>query len=182
MAQGWVMTERKNPDMWVEPEEDPREAFSGVPTDEKDNLVRYLRVYRLTIEMKCDGLDAEQMARRSVEPSTMSLLGLIRHLADVERSWFRRHLSGNDVPHLYRTDEDRDADWNGAVGDDEVVAEAWRRWREECAFSDEYIGAHDMDLIVETANGPLAFRDVMVHMIEEYARHAGHADLLRERI
>jgi uncharacterized damage-inducible protein DinB len=176
------MAGRKYPDMWVDPEDDPREALGGVPRNEKENLVAYLAFYRLTVEMKCDGLDAEQMARRSVEPSTMSLLGLIRHMADVERSWFRRHLSGEDVAYVYRTDEDRDADWNGATADDEVVAEAWRSWREECAFSDAFIAAHDMDLIVETANRRLALRDVVVHMIEEYARHAGHADLIRERI
>jgi uncharacterized damage-inducible protein DinB len=176
------MTERKNPDMWVEPEDDPREFFSGVPADEKDNLVRYLRVYRLTVQMKCDGLDAEQLARRSVEPSTMSLLGLIRHMADVERVWFRRRLAGNDVPPIYWADDAADVDWEGAVADDAVVADAWRAWREECAFADEFIEANEMDLVVQTERGPLAVRDVVVHMIEEYARHAGHADLLRERI
>jgi uncharacterized damage-inducible protein DinB len=177
------MAERKYPDMWVDPEDDPRETDGAVPADEKDNLVQYLRAYRLTLEMKCDGLDAEQMARRSVEPSTMSLLGLVRHLADVERSWFRRRLSGLDAPPIYFIDDDRDGDWNGAVADDAVVADAWRTWREECAFSDQYIADADMATVVETeSHGPLAVRDVVVHMIEEYARHAGHADLLRERI
>jgi uncharacterized damage-inducible protein DinB len=168
--------------MWVDPEDDPRETYGGTPADEKENLVQYLRAYRLTIEMKCDGLDAEQMARRSVEPSTMSLLGMVRHLADVERSWFKRHLSGLDAPPIYRADDDRDADWNGAVADDQVVADAWRVWREECAFTDEYIADADLAAVVESSVGPLAVREVVVHMIEEYARHAGHADLIRERI
>ena len=177
------MAERKYPDMWVDPEDDPRETDGGVPADEKANLVDYLRVHRLTLEMKCDGLDAEQMARRSVEPSTMSLLGLVRHMADVERSWFRRHLSGLDAPPIFRTDDDRDADWNGAVADDAVVAQAWKAWREECAFSDRFIADADIAAVIDTATlGPLAVRDVVVHMIEEYARHNGHADLLRERI
>ena len=177
------MAERKFPDMWVDPEDDPRDNGGGVPADEKQNLVDYLRAYRLTLEMKCDGLDAEQMARRSVEPSTMSLLGLVRHMADVERSWFRRRLSGLDAPPIYRTDDDPDAAWNDAVADDQVVVDAWRHWREECAFSDQYIADADMATVVETAtHGPLAVRDIVVHMIEEYARHAGHADLIRERI
>ena len=177
------MAERKYPDMCVDPEDDPRDTGAGVPADERQNLVEYLRVYRLTLEMKCDGLDAEQMARRSVEPSTMSLLGLVRHLADVERSWFRRALSGTDVPLIFRTDDDRDAAFNAAVADDDVVADAWRSWREEVAFSEQYVAGADMATVVETeSHGPLAVRDVVVHMIEEYARHVGHADLIRERI
>jgi uncharacterized damage-inducible protein DinB len=169
--------------MWADPEDDPRDTGGDVPADEKANLVDYLRAYRLTLEMKCDGLDAEQMARRSVEPSTMSLLGLVRHLADVERGWFRRRLSGLDAPPIYRTDDDRDAAWNGAVADDAVVADAWRNWRDEVAFSEQYVAGADMATVVDTeSDGPLAVRDIVVHMIEEYARHAGHADLLRERI
>jgi len=177
------MAGRKYPDMWVDPEDDPRDTGGGVPADEKENLTEYLRVYRLTLQMKCDGLDAAQLALRSVEPSTMSLLGLVRHMADVERSWFRRGLSGLDAPPLYRTDDDRDADWNGAVADDDVVADAWRNWGDEVTFSEQYVASADMATVVDTeSHGPLAVRDVVVHMIEEYARHAGHADLLRERI
>ena len=126
-----LMTERKFPDMWVDPEDDPRETGEP-PCGEMGVLVDYLDRYRMTLEMKCEGLDAEQMARRSVPPSTLSLLGLVRHLARVEHSWTRRVLEGQmDLPRLYRTEEDRDLDFNGAVADDAVVADAWESWRRE---------------------------------------------------
>jgi hypothetical protein len=86
-------------DMWVDPEDDPRSS-GGEAQEERTVLVEYLRDYRLTLEIKCAGLDAEQMARRSVPPSTMSLLGIIRHLADVERNWFRWVMAGTEVPWL----------------------------------------------------------------------------------
>ena len=116
--------------MWVDPEDDPR-TQGALLGDERTTLLDYLSTYRLTLEMKCAGLTAEQLAMRSVPPSTMSLLGLVRHLAQVEQSWFRRCMAGQDVPYLYRTAEDRDADFTGAVGDDEVVCEAWAGWRVE---------------------------------------------------
>jgi len=171
------------PDMWVDPDKDPRD--SGTPlTDERSTLVEYLRAHRLTFEMKCADLDAEQMAMRSVPPSTMSLLGLLRHLAKVERHWFRKVMAGHDVPRLYSTDDDRDADFNGAVADPEVVDEAWRTWRDEVTFADEYVGqAPALDVTGHMPDGEtIQLREVLVHMIEEYARHCGHADLLRERV
>jgi hypothetical protein len=89
-------------DMWLDPQDDPRDT--GVETvDERSNLLDYLRAYRLTMEMKCAGLDAAQMASRSVPPSTMSLLGLVRHMAEVERAWFRRVMAGEDAPKRYQT-------------------------------------------------------------------------------
>lgn len=167
------------PDMWVDPDDDPRET--GVETvDERSTLLDYLRRYRLTLELKCADLDAEQLARRSVPPSTMSLLGLIRHMAEVERHWFRRAMAGQDAPKLYCSDLDRDGDWNGAVADPAVVDEAWRAWRTEVAFAEQFV-ANSADLGARGAT-QVPLRDVLVHMIEEYARHCGHADLLRERI
>ncbi|MBO0703185.1 MAG: DinB family protein [Candidatus Dormibacteraeota bacterium] len=169
--------------MWVDPADDPRDSGAEL-RDERSTLVEYLRAYRLTAEMKCAGLDAEQLARRSVPPSTMSLLGLIRHLADVERNWFRRVLAGQDVPPIYGTMEDRDAGWNGAVPDPRVVEQAWADWRAEVAFAERQLeGERDLGRIVHTRRGePVQVRDVLVHLIEEYARHCGHADLLREAI
>jgi uncharacterized damage-inducible protein DinB len=166
-------------DMWVNPDDDPRE--DGPPTvDERTTLLEYLRRYRLTLEMKCADLDAEQLAQRSVPPSTMSLLGLVRHLTEVERHWFRRELAGLDVPSVYCL-EDPDGDWNGAVPDAVVVDEAWRAWREEVAFAERFAdGIQDFGAPGTLSGRPV--RDVLVHMIEEYARHSGHADLLRERI
>src|SRR3954467_2855511 len=84
-------------DMWVDPNDDPRDT--GVqPTDERSTLLEYLRHFRLTLEMKCESLSPDQMARRSVPPSTLSLLGLLRHLADAERAWFRRTMAGTNAP------------------------------------------------------------------------------------
>jgi uncharacterized damage-inducible protein DinB len=166
-------------DMWVNPDDDPRE-IDVATVDERGTLLDYLRRYRLTLEMKCADLDAEQLARRSVPPSTMSLLGLVRHMAEVERHWFRRAMAGQDASKLYCSDLDRDGDWNGAVADPAVVDEAWRAWRAEVAFAEQFV-ANTADLATRGRNaGPL--RQVLVHMIEEYARHCGHADLLRERI
>jgi uncharacterized damage-inducible protein DinB len=166
-------------DMWVDPDDDPRER-GDAGTDERGVLLDYLRRYRLTLEMKCAGLDAGQLARRSVPPSTMSLLGLVRHLADVERGWFRRDLAGQEAPPLFYTNADRDGDWTGAVPDPAVVDEAWRSWRDEVAFAEELVAA-TADLGTTGRSGR-SLRDLLVHMIEEYARHCGHADLLRERI
>src|ERR1700722_9763632 len=109
--------------MWVDPADDDRDTGVDL-TDERGTLLEYLRAYRLTLEMKCADLNAEQLARRSVPPSTMSLLGLVRHLADVERSWFRRVMAGEDVPRRYSSDDNPYGAWDGAVGEPDVVAEA----------------------------------------------------------
>ncbi|GII54959.1 hypothetical protein Pth03_33480 [Planotetraspora thailandica] len=165
-------------DMFVHPDDDPRTdgGFQG----ERATLVGYLRDQRLTLEMKCAGLDADALARRSVEPSNLSLLGLVRHMAGVEQYWFRKRLAGQDVPRHYRTEDDPDADFNGAVPDPNVVAEAWDTWRAEVAFAERFVDeAPDLDLAGKEG---AVLREVLVHMIEEYARHNGHADFLRERI
>ena len=170
-------------------DDDPRE---NGPTlgDERTTLVEALRCQRLTLEMKCSGLDAQALARRSVEPSTMSLLGLVRHLAEIERATFRVMMAGQDVPRLFCSDTDRDGDFDGAVPEPRVVTEAWDAWRAEVDFAERFVaGAPNLDI---TANDPLnqhgsggglmSLREVLVGMIEEYARHMGHVDLLRERI
>ena len=140
--------------------------------------------YRLTMELKCAELDAEQLARRSVPPSTMSLLGIVRHMAGVEHYWFRQVMAGEDAPRPYRSDDDRDLDWNGAVRDPVVVAEAWVTWRDAVADAERYMdGVEDLGAVGHQRDGtPIQLRAVLVHMVEEYARHCGHADLLRERI
>ena len=174
-------------DMWVDPDDDPRETGDEA-VDERGILLDYLSNYRLTLEMKCAGLDAEQLARRSVPPSSMSLLGLVRHMAEGERH-LRRVMAGEDVPKLYRTDEDRDGDWNGAIADPAVVEDAWRQWRAEVELTDQFV-ASVADLGTRNVGvsdlGPdgadLQLRDMLVAHIAEYARHCGHADLLRERI
>ncbi len=171
-------------DMWVDPDDDPRTY--GNPQGEKATLREYLDNYRLTLEMKCGGLDAEQLARRSVPPSTLSLLGLIRHLAQVENHWFQRALQGRtDRPRLFIRDEDKGFDFNGAVADPAVVEEAFVAWKAEIAAANEWLDAldeGDLGQEVSFGDGTVSVRDVLVHVVEEYARHAGHADLLRECI
>ena len=170
-------------DEWMDPADDPRETGTELG-DERSVLVEYVRLYRLTLEMKCADLDAEQLARRSVPPSTMSLLGLVRHMADVERHWFRRVMAGEDAPPLYWTEGEADVDWTGAIADPEVVGRAWEDWRSEVGYAERYVnGAGDLGIRGTMRDGKtISLREVLVHMVEEYARHCGHADLLRERI
>jgi Protein of unknown function (DUF664) len=174
--------------MFVHPDEDPREA-GDEPAGERGILARYLRDQRLTLEIKCSGLDAAAMARRSVEPSNLSLLGLVRHLAGVEQYWFRQVMAGQDTSRHYRPDTDPGGDFDGAVPGPGVVAAAWETWRTEVAFADRFVAeAPDLDVTGSYDYGQpyepglISLREVLVHMIEEYARHNGHADFLRERI
>ncbi|MGW0466621.1 DinB family protein [Streptomyces sp. NPDC003027] len=163
-------------------ENDPR--FSGPATgDERGMLVGFLEAQRATLELKCAGLEGE-LARRSVEPSTLSLLGLVRHLADVERRWFRQVLAGQDVALRFASRTAPDGDFDGAVPDPAVIAAAWEAWRSEVAFAERFVAeAPDLDVEGEDSwRGTVSLRWVLVHMVEEYARHNGHADLLRERI
>jgi hypothetical protein len=170
--------------MWLPEDEDPRMQY-GPTRGEREVVLGYLRYYRKTFELKLEGLDAEQLARRSVPPSTMSLLGLLRHLAGVEHSWNRRVLQdAMDLPRLaiaFR-DDDRDWDFNGATADDDVVAQAWASWREEVAAAEDWLAQDDFDRLVHSQEDEFEVRDVVVHLVEEYARHCGHADLLRECI
>jgi uncharacterized damage-inducible protein DinB len=177
-----VTTPQHRADLFIDPVDDPR---LGGPRlgGERATLTEFLRSQRLTLELKCAGLDAEQLARRAVEPSTMSLLGLVRHMAEVERRWFRTRFADDDQGSLYQKPDDPDGDFNGAVADPAVVDEAWTAWRAQIAFADEFIADHDFDFVGKDARGePVSLRELLVHMIEEYARHNGHADLLRERI
>jgi uncharacterized damage-inducible protein DinB len=170
--------------MWMDMALDPRFAAWTTPEGERATLLEFLRRYRLTMEMKCADLDAAQLASRSVPPSTMSLLGLIRHMADVERHWFRRVMAQSDAPFLYWSQDVPDAEWLGAVADPALVDDAWRVWRDEVAFAEKFV-ADSPDLGVKSFNQDgtsTSLRSVLVHMIEEYARYCGHADMLRERI
>lgn len=168
--------------LWAAPGSDPREALEP-GKGEKAVLAEYLDRYRITLQLKCEGLTADQLARRSVPPSTMSLLGLIRHLARVEHSWTRRVLEGQiELPRLYRSEDDPDLDFHEAVADDEVVADAWETWRTEVAHARSIYAHLDLDAPIEVDGQEVETRDVVVHLVEEYARHVGHADLLRECI
>jgi Protein of unknown function (DUF664) len=164
---------------WPYPDFDP-----AATADERAVLTHFLSSQRTYLENKCAGLDVEQMARRSAEPSEMSLLGLIRHMAEVERNWFRNVMDGGQVSRYYGTDDDPDGDFHAAAADPEQVVQAWAMWHREVEFAERFVaGAPNLDVTgVEKWRGPLSLRWVLTHMIEEYAQHNGHADLLRERI
>lgn len=172
-------------DMWLPQDQDPRERIDAAPRGERDVVLAYLQRYRMTLELKCQGLDPEQLARRSVPPSTLSLLGLLRHMAGVEHSWNRRALQGqHDLPRLeiYSRPDDHDWDFNGAEGTEECVEEAWAAWRREVADAETWLVGDDFDRMVRVHGEEVEVRDIVVHLVEEYARHCGHADLLRECI
>lgn len=170
-------------DMWVDPADDPRTGEGVAPDGERATLLTYLRDHRLTLRMKCDGLDAVQLATRSVPPSTMSLLGLVRHLARVEQSWGRATIAGLSVAPLFADGGGADPEFDGAIADPAVVAAAFAAWEAEIVATDEAIAAvADLGTRVPHGDHPIAVREVVLHLVEEYARHVGHADLLRERI
>jgi hypothetical protein len=170
-------------------DDDPREHGPRLG-GERSTLVEALRRLRLTLQLKCSGLDAEALARRSVEPSTMSLLGVVRHLAEMERAGFRVLMAGQDVPRLFCSETNRDGDFDGAVADPDVVAEAWDAWHAEVDFAERFVAeAPSLDITADdslnrhgSGGGSMSLREMLVGTIEEYARHMGHVDLLRERI
>ncbi|UNO43209.1 DinB family protein [Streptomyces sp. MST-110588] len=166
------------PDMWADPQEDPRNNEGPAPDGELATLHDFLTNYRLTLRMKCEGLDAGQLARRSVPPSTMSLLGLLRHLAEVERDWRNWIGDGDPLPKLYG---EGGADFEAAVADQAEVDAAYRALEREQAATDAALARHP-DPGERVGKDGIAVRELLVHRIEEYARHCGHADLLRERI
>lgn len=152
-------------------------------TPERELLEQYLDFYRGALLAKCDGLTKAQLSQRSIASSSMSLLGLVRHMTLVEQWWFQRVFSGNEAPLPYADDTDPDFEWHAleSASMDEVfsaftVVVAWVR---------ATVAVHALDDIargVDSASKRPSLRWVYVHMIEEYARHLGHADLLRELI
>jgi hypothetical protein len=158
-----------------------------VGADEKATLLGYLEFGRETLALKCAGLTPAQLALQPVRPSGLSLLGLIRHLAEVELMWFQNRLAGGHRPAIYVTDADIDADFH-VPGDPArlgaAVEAAFATWRAQVAQANVIMaGVDDLgQLFVHEREGQLSVRWLLLHMIEEYARHNGHADLLREGI
>jgi uncharacterized damage-inducible protein DinB len=149
--------------------------------DERSTLLAFLAWQRATLARKCVELEHDQLRIRSAEPSSLSLLGLVRHMADVERGWFRWELAGEDVPDRYPSADDRDGAFNNVDSAD--VDEAFAAWHEECARADEIISRRALDATGSQRSGrEVSIRWIVNHLIEEYSRHNGHADLLRERI
>ncbi|MGX9888369.1 DinB family protein [Streptomyces sp. NPDC002276] len=152
--------------------------------DERTMLEGWLKYHRETLASKCEGLTDEQLRTRSVEPSTLSLMGLVRHMAEVERGWFRSVMADEQADPIYFTEEDPDGDFH-TTGTDTWV-EAHATWRAEIAAADAIAARFTLDDISvgkhHRTGEHFNLRWIYTHMIEEYARHNGHADLLRERI
>jgi uncharacterized damage-inducible protein DinB len=149
---------------------------------ERETLRAFLDFHRATLAMKCDDLSDEDLRRRSMPPSTLTLLGLVRHLAEVERTWFRRVINGEDIPLLWSAEGDYQAAYDpaGSTG-----AEAFAAWRDEVEHARRI--EREAESLDVTAYNPrweedVSLRLVMLHLIHEYARHNGHADFLREGI
>jgi hypothetical protein len=146
--------------------------------DERELLDWFLDFCRLTLRHKCAGLTAEQLARRSTEPSGLSLLGLVRHMTEVERGWFRRGFAGQPADPPYCTADTPDADFGDATASSaELDLAAYLR---EVELVRAAVQGRSLDETLPAADTSL--RWIYLHMIAEYARHNGHADLIRERI
>lgn len=149
--------------------------------DERSTLEGFLEYHRATFARKVEGLDAGQLRRRSVEPSSMSLLGLVRHLADVERGWWQAGVAGEDVSPRYWSPADPDGEFDHV--DDADPARDLAELATQQDLARAVLAAHDLDDTFEhRRQGTTSVRWVLAHLVEEYARHNGHADLLRERV
>jgi hypothetical protein len=156
----------------------PLPAAKAFGEDERSVLLGYLAYHRAVLARKVEGLSDEEARRAACPPSALTLLGLIRHMTDVERWWFRRVLLAEDVPTLFEDDEE----WRLPAG--ATVSDALAAYWNEIAVIDKHLATASMEdrNQGEPDPGQHALRRTIVHMIEEYARHCGHADLLREQI
>jgi uncharacterized damage-inducible protein DinB len=162
----------------VQDTERPQPPIQG---DERATLRGFLDFQRATLAWKVDGLGADDLRRRVLPTTVMTLLGLVRHMAEVERAWFRDRFADEDLAAIWCSEEDPDGEWRVEGAD---VAEALATWRDECDRARAIEAAApslDATLAMPGAD-PISLRWVMAHMVEEYARHNGHADLLREAI
>jgi uncharacterized damage-inducible protein DinB len=142
----------------------------------------FLDYHRATLEMKCAGLSDEDLRRPSMPPSTLSLLGLVRHMAEVERRWFREILGGEDLPRVWSDTGDFQAAYDASGA---TRAEAFDAWHAEVGHARRLEAAAkslDVEVYVDNWGEDVSLRMIMLHMMHEYARHNGHADLLREGI
>ncbi|XVS67087.1 DinB family protein [Actinosynnema sp. CA-299493] len=149
---------------------------------ERETLRAFLDYHRATLAMKCEGLSTEDLRRRSVPPSTLTLLGLVRHMAEVERTWFRRVIGHEDVPLVWSADGDFQVAYDASAATRSEAFEAWRAEVEHARRVERGADSLDVTGYHERWGEEVSLRLVMLHLIHEYARHNGHADLLREGI
>ncbi|KOU53423.1 DinB family protein [Streptomyces sp. WM6378] len=167
----------------VPPAETTERDEPALDAAERAMLDGWLEYHRRTLVWKCSGLTDEQLKQAAVPSSTLTLLGLLRHLTEVERWWFTTVFGGEPDAWVYGTEEDPDGDFH--FGPDDTYADALATWQREVATARSHAAKHDLDdLSVGTARGGQHFglRWIYTHMIEEYARHNGHADLIREAL
>ena len=164
---------------WTAPQPDDL-ADGPLVGPERPILEGFLASQRRDLLVRCAGLTGEQLAVRAVPPSNLSLLGLVRHLAKVERIWLRQRIAALDIGSLYDPALGWDHDFD--VLDPDAAPDDFARYAEECRLADEAVAAIPLDHEVEVHGRPHSLRLVYAHLIAEYARHNGHADLLRERI
>jgi uncharacterized damage-inducible protein DinB len=164
---------------WTAPEAHrENEPMTG---DERAMLQGWLDWHRQTLLGKCAGLTADQLKTAAVEPSNLTLLGLVRHMTEVERAWFRQRAAGDQgLPGLYSSPANRDGDFDDVQRADAEADLA--AFQEELKLADAAVADLPLESEFEGRRGPISLRWVYLHMIEEYARHNGHADLIRERI
>jgi hypothetical protein len=149
---------------------------------EREQLESWLDYYRSTLVLKCAGLSFEQLTTAAVAPSTLTLLGILRHMTHVEQSWLQRRFAGLAPVPVYETEGDPDGDFNNLTSAslDDVEGLYWLT----CERSRELCAGHGLDEMARYSRPgrEVDLRWIYIHLIEEYARHCGHADLLRERI
>ncbi|TFV89431.1 DinB family protein [Blastococcus sp. CT_GayMR16] len=149
---------------------------------ERETVRACLDWHRATLATKCDGLADEDLRRRSMPPSTLSLLGLVRHLAEVERSWFRRVIDGQDIPLVWSPDGDFQVAYDASGASRDEAFAAWEAEVEHARRIERAAPSLDVTGVDRRSGDVYSLRLVMLHVIQEYARHNGHADLLREGI
>jgi uncharacterized damage-inducible protein DinB len=151
--------------------------------DERTTLESWLDFHRATLAIKCEGLDDARAAAASVPPSGFTLTGLVQHMAEVERNWFRRVLAGEQAPPIYDPGADPDGPDGGfELAEGATLRDALATWRAEIARAREHCAGRALADTGRFMGQDVNLRWIYVHMIEEYARHNGHADLIRERI
>ncbi|GAA4627212.1 DinB family protein [Actinoallomurus vinaceus] len=149
---------------------------------ERETLRALLDYHRATLAMKCEGLSDEELRRQSMPPSTLSLLGLVRHMAEVERTWFRIVMNGENIPLVWSADNDYQVAYDASTATRSEAFAAWQAEVEHSRRIEQAAESLDVTAYMAKWEEDVSLRLVMLHMIHEYARHNGHADFLREGI
>ena len=149
---------------------------------ERDSLRGWLDFHRATLAWKCDGLDDDELRRASMPPSALTLLGLVRHMAEVERHWFRRIIRGETIRHVWSEEWDFQVAYDARQSSRTEAFEAWTAEIDEAKAIELDVSSLDARFRVDAWDCDATLRTVLLHLIHDYARHNGHADLLREGI